>query len=47
MRQIGTHDQDKTGRPKTSIGVLARDALIVFAITGLISVAVGALPRFN
>ncbi len=34
-------------KAKPSLAQLAREALIVFAITGAISVAVGLLPRFN
>ncbi len=32
---------------KQSLRVLVRDALIVFAVTGAISVAIGSLPHFN
>jgi hypothetical protein len=34
-------------RAKTSAGVLVREALIVFAVTGALSIAVGLLPHFN
>ncbi len=48
MHQTGTQQPAAAkARPRQSLATLARDALIVFAATGAISVAVGLLPHFN
>jgi hypothetical protein len=47
MRQTGTRPQTAKVRTRTSVRGLVREALIVFAATGAISVAVGLLPHFN
>jgi hypothetical protein len=47
MRQTGTEPHSAKVRSRTPLRVLARDALIVFAATGVLSIAIGLLPHFN
>ncbi len=47
MRQTETEPHSAKVRSRMPLRVLVRDALIVFAATGALSIAIGLLPHFN